>query len=109
MKGNVLVTGGAGFIGSHIVDALAGAGAIVHVLDDLSKGQLTNLPESVPLHVVDIASEKVNRIFAETHFDAVVHCAAQTNVMRSLADPRLDWRINVEGLQRVLDASVKHG
>lgn len=103
----VLVTGGAGFIGSHVVEALLARGEDVHVLDDLSKGQLTNLPERVPLHVLDIASSRLDRMFRDAAFDAVVHCAAQTNVMRSLAEPALDRRINVIGLERVLHAAVE--
>lgn len=105
----VLVTGGAGFIGSHVVETLLARGEDVHVLDDLSKGQLTNLPERVPLHVLDIASSPVDGMFREAAFDAVVHCAAQTNVMRSLAEPELDRRINVIGLERVLHAAVESG
>lgn len=102
----VLVTGGAGFIGSHVVEALLAHGADVHVLDDLSKGQLTNLPDRVPLHVLDIASSPLDGVFRDGSFDAVVHCAAQTNVMRSLAEPELDRRINVIGLERLLRASA---
>ena len=109
MKRRILVTGGAGFIGSHTVDALLAAGYEVHVLDDLSKGQVTNVPHGVPLHVADIAGDAVNRVFAVHRFDAVVHCAAQTNVMRSVADPALDRRINIDGLRSVLDAAVAHG
>ncbi len=107
----VLVTGGAGFIGSHVVEALLarGAGEDVHVLDDLSKGQLTNLPGRVPLHVLDIAASPLDRMFRDGAFDAVVHCAAQTNVMRSLAEPELDRRINVIGLERVLHAAIDGG
>ena len=105
----ILVTGGAGFIGSHTVDVLLAAGHDVHVLDDLSKGQVTNVPHGVPLHVADIAGDRVHRIFDAHQFDAVVHCAAQTNVMRSIADPELDRRINIDGLRSVLDAAVAHG
>jgi UDP-glucose 4-epimerase len=105
----VLVTGGAGFIGSHVVEALLTRGEDVHVLDDLSKGQLTNLPGRVPLHVLDIASSPLDRTFRDAAFDAVVHCAAQTNVMRSLAEPELDRRINVVGLERVLHAAIDGG
>jgi UDP-glucose 4-epimerase len=109
MSRRILVTGGAGFIGSHVVDALIARGDEAHVLDDLSKGQITNLPAEVPLHVIDIAASPLHRLFLDARFDAVVHCAAQTNVMRSLADPALDRRINVDGLVRVLDAAVASG
>ena len=109
LPGSILVTGGAGFIGSHVVEALLARGEDVHVLDDLSKGQLTNLPDRVPLHVLDIASSPLDRMFRDAAFDAVVHCAAQTNVMRSLAEPELDRRINVIGLARVLHAAVETG
>ena len=109
MKRRVLVTGGAGFIGSHVVDALISAGDEVHVLDDLSKGMVTNLPDDVRLHVSDIADVSVSRLFRDVRFDAVVHCAAQTNVMRSISEPDLDRHINVDGLQRVLDAAADTG
>jgi UDP-glucose 4-epimerase len=109
MSRRILVTGGAGFIGSHVVDALIARGDEPHVLDDLSKGQITNLPAQVPLHVIDIAASPLDRLFGDGGFDAVVHCAAQTNVMRSLADPALDRRINVDGLVRVLNAAVASG
>ena len=109
MNKRILVTGGAGFIGSHVVDALLARGDEPHVLDDLSKGQITNLPIQVPLHVIDIAASPLDRLFGDARFDAVVHCAAQTNVMRSLADPALDRRINVDGLARVLDAAIASG
>lgn len=109
MNRRILVTGGAGFIGSHVVEALLAAGEEVHALDDLSKGQVTNLPDGVPLHVLDIAGGGVERLLRETRFDAVVHCAAQTNVMRSIADPGLDRRINIDGLRNVLDAAVSSG
>ncbi|MHB8684117.1 MAG: NAD-dependent epimerase/dehydratase family protein, partial [Dehalococcoidia bacterium] len=101
MKRRVLVTGGAGFIGSHVVEALRAGGDEPHVMDDLSKGQVSNLPLDVPLYVLDMAASPLERLF-EIPFDAVVHCAAQTNVMRSLADPALDRRINIDGLERVL-------
>jgi UDP-glucose 4-epimerase len=109
MNTRVLVTGGAGFIGSHVIDALLAAGDLPHALDDLSKGQVTNLRDDVPLHVADIASTPLDRLFADQRYDAVVHCAAQTNVMRSLADPELDARINIDGLARVLQAAAAYG
>ncbi len=109
MTRRVLVTGGAGFIGSHVVDALLAKGDHVHALDDLSKGLVTNLPDNAVLHIGDIADVSVARLFREMQFDAVVHCAAQTNVMRSIADPALDGRINIDGLQTVLNAAVDTG
>lgn len=109
MNRRILVTGGAGFIGSHVVDALLARGDEPHVVDDLSKGQVINLPERVPLHVLDISASPLEQLFPDGHFDAVVHCAAQTNVMRSLADPALDYRINVIGLERVLNAAAAAG
>jgi UDP-glucose 4-epimerase len=109
MRRRILVTGGAGFIGSHVVEALLKRGDEPHVLDDLSKGQIVNLPERVPTHVLDIAASRLWPLFGEAHFDAVVHCAAQTNVMRSLADPALDYQINVVGLERVLQAAAAAG
>ena len=106
----ILVTGGAGFIGSHIVDALLAAGHAPSVLDDLSSGARGNLPAGVPLHVADIAAaEAVERIFAAERPDAVCHQAAQMSVSRSVREPAFDARVNVLGLINVLDAAVRHG
>ena len=109
MSGRVLVTGGAGFIGSHVVDALLTRGCDVHVIDDLSKGQVQHVSGRASFHVADIADGRVDSLLAGIRPDAVVHCAAQTNVMRSLADPGLDRRINIDGLQRVLDGAARAG
>lgn len=106
----VLVTGGAGFIGSHIVDALRAAGHTVAVLDNLSSGSRDNLPSDVPLHVADIAdAEKVERVFAAEKPDAVCHQAAQMSVSLSVRDPAFDARANVMGLIHVLSQAVAHG
>jgi UDP-glucose 4-epimerase len=105
----VLVTGGAGFIGSHVVDALVAAGHGVAVLDDLSSGSRDNLPAGVPLHVADVAdAEAVERAFAVERPDAVCHQAAQMSVSRSVREPAYDARVNVLGLVHVLDAAVRH-
>lgn len=109
MKKTVLVTGGAGFIGSHVVDALLARGDDVHVLDDLSKGRAQQVPGPAPLYVLDIADAPLAKLFSGVQFDAVVHCAAQTNVMVSLADPRLDYRINVVGAERIVTAAERSG
>ncbi len=106
----ILVTGGAGFIGSHIVDALREAGHAVAVLDDLSSGARENVPEGVPLHVVDIRdAAAVGRAFATERPDAVCHQAAQMSVSRSVREPRFDAEVNCLGLINVLDAAVAQG
>ena len=105
----ILVTGGAGFIGSHIVDAILAAGHSAAVLDDLSSGSRGNLPAGVPLHVADIAdAEAVERAFASERPDAVCHQAAQMSVSRSVREPAFDARVNVLGLVNVLEAAVRH-
>jgi len=106
----ILVTGGAGFIGSHIVDGLLAAGHCVAVLDDLSSGSRENLPKNVPLYEVDIVDGKaVAKAFAAERPDAVCHQAAQMSVSRSVRDPLFDAQVNCIGLINVLDAAAKHG
>jgi UDP-glucose 4-epimerase len=106
----ILVTGGAGFIGSHIVDALLREGYGVAVIDDLSSGSRDNLPAGVPLHVVDIVdSEAVAGVFAAERPDAVCHQAAQMSVSRSVREPLFDAQVNCIGLINVLDATVRTG
>jgi len=107
---NILVTGGAGFIGSHVVDHLCQAGHGVAVLDDLSTGARENLPAEVPLHVADIRdAAAVDAVFAAERPAAVCHQAAQMSVSRSVREPRFDAEVNVLGLVNVLDAAVRHG
>jgi UDP-glucose 4-epimerase len=106
----VLVTGGAGFIGSHIVVALLAGGHTVAVLDDLSSGSRDNLPPGVPLHVADIVdTAAVARVFAAERPDAVCHQAAQMSVSRSVREPLFDAQVNCLGLINVLDAAVAQG
>lgn len=105
-----LITGGAGFIGSHIVDALLAAGHDVAVLDDLSSGSRANLPAGVPLHEVDIRdTTTVAEVVAAERPDAVCHQAAQMSVSRSVREPRFDAEVNCIGLINVLDAAVATG
>ena len=105
----ILVTGGAGFIGSHIVDALLAEGHAVAVLDDLSSGSAENLPGGVPLHVGDIVdADAVARAFDAEKPDAVCHQAAQMSVSRSVREPLFDAKVNCIGLINVLDAAVRH-
>src|SRR3990170_2341021 len=99
---SALVTGGAGFIGSHVAEALRLEGWHVAVLDDLSKGDAANLPPGVVLHLGDVRSEAdIRDAFAAGPFVAVIHCAAQTSIERSMRDPDLDREINVLGTQRL--------
>ena len=106
----ILVTGGAGFIGSHIVDALLAAGHHPEVLDDLSTGARENLPAGVPLHVADIVdAPAVAAVMAAVRPDAVCHQAAQMSVSRSVREPLFDAQVNCIGLINVLDAAVTQG
>ncbi len=105
----VLVTGGAGFIGSHVADAMAAARVEVHVLDDLSSGRRENLPESAVLHEMDIRDPAVEDLFAEHRFAALLHFAAQMDVRRSVADPAFDADVNVLGLLNVMEAGRRNG
>lgn len=103
----VMVTGGAGFIGSHVADALLAAGHEVGVIDDLSTGSRDNLPAAVPLHVVDIRDRAaVLAAFAAFRPDFVCHQAAQMSVSRSVREPLFDAEVNAIGLINVLDAAV---
>jgi UDP-glucose 4-epimerase len=106
----ILITGGAGFIGSHIVDASRAAGHEVFVLDDLSSGSRRNLPADVRLFDADIRdTQTLQRVFDEVRPDWVNHHAAQISVSRSVREPRYDAEINVLGFLSVLEHSVRVG
>lgn len=100
--GTVLVTGGAGFIGSHIVDRLLARSHKVHVLDDLSSGSKKNLAAGVPLHELDMRSEKARALVTDLAPDFIVHAAAQVSVRVSMEQPALDTDLNVTGLINIL-------
>ncbi|MAQ18363.1 MAG: UDP-glucose 4-epimerase [Sandaracinus sp.] len=105
----VLVTGGAGFIGSHVADALLAQGHEVVVFDDLSTGRRENVPAGATFVEGDLRSEAdVDRVFAEHRPDWVSHQGAQTSVSKSTREPLLDAAINVMGTLHVLRASVRH-
>jgi UDP-glucose 4-epimerase len=103
-----VVTGGAGFIGSTLVDTLLSRGDDVHVVDDLSSGRREQVAEEATLHVLDVR-EPLADAFAEARPDAVFHLAAQANVRVSVADPAGDARTNVIGTVNVLEAARGHG
>jgi UDP-glucose 4-epimerase len=105
----ILVTGGAGFIGSHVVDGFRAAGHDVAVVDDLSTGQRANLDPAVPLYELDIRDEALGGVFADFRPDVVDHHAAQANVPASVKDPVNDASINVLGSLNLLKLSAAHG
>ena len=104
----VLITGGAGFIGSHVVDIMLASGHEVFVVDDLSHGHRENLPAGARLFVVDIRSPELDTVFIKTRPEVVCHHAAQVSVSRSVVAPVQDAKLNVVGTVNVLDFSVKH-
>ena len=106
---HVLVTGGAGFIGSHSARALLAAGHRVTVVDDLSHGKRTAVPGGAALHVVDIRSADLAALFARERPEAVLHLAAQMDVRKSVADPLFDASVNVLGTVNVLEAARRAG
>lgn len=105
-----LVTGGAGFIGSHVVDAYVRAGLDVAVVDNLATGSRANLDPTARLYEVDIRDgAALDRVFAAERPEIVSHQAAQASVSASMADPPRDAAINVLGSLNVLEACRKHG
>jgi UDP-glucose 4-epimerase len=113
---HVLVTGGAGFIGSHIVDALIARGDHVSVVDDLSTGARANVNPRAELHVMDIRDVVDGRTLcaptgrgAQRAPDAIVHQAAQVDLRKSVAEPGFDAEVNVVGSVRLLEAAANAG
>ncbi len=98
----ILVTGGAGFVGSNLVDKLILEGNEVVIIDDLSSGKKEYLHPQAKFYQVDICSVEVEKIFTEGKFDFVYHLAAQIDVRKSVKDPELDNRINVLGGLNIL-------
>jgi len=101
------VTGGAGFIGSNLVDALLARGDEAHALDDLSKGSRENVSAGAELHVADI--REPDAVFDAVRPEVVFHLAAQADVRVSVEHPALDAEINVLGTVRILEAARRHG
>src|SRR3954454_513876 len=103
-----VVTGGAGFIGSHVVEALLARGDEVHVVDDLSNGKRERVPAAATLHVHDIR-EPLDAIVRDMGAEGIVHLAAQADVRVSVTDPTLDASVNVLGTINVLEAAREVG
>jgi len=105
----VLVTGGAGFIGSHVSDELIAAGHEVTVLDNLSSGRREQVPAAAHFVEEDIRSGAAAKLVREGGFGAVVHQAAQIDVRRSVAEPRYDAEVNLLGMLNLLEAATTGG
>jgi UDP-glucose 4-epimerase len=105
----ILVTGGAGFIGSHVVDRYIDAGHEVTVVDDLSSGRKEFVNARARFHPIDIRSEALAEVFAEAKPEIVNHLAAQMDVRRSVTEPLFDADVNVLGGVRLLEQCRAHG
>lgn len=109
MTGRALVAGGAGFIGSHIVEALSADGWAVTVVDDLSTGKAANVPRGVPLERLDVRAPEARALVASGKFDLLNVQAAQVDVRASVRDPMRDADINILGLVNLLEGAAAGG
>ena len=108
-RSNTIVTGGAGFIGSHVVDALLADGHSVVAIDDLSAGLAERVPAAATLECVDISDARaLNEIVDAVRPSSIYHLAAQSSVTKSVEDPQRDCRVNVEGTLNLLEAARRH-
>ncbi len=105
----ILVTGGAGFIGSHIVDAYVNDGHEVIVVDNLSTGRRENLNSKTKFYQIDICSPEIEEVFKKERPEILNHHAAQIDVRKSVADPMFDCRVNVLGFLNLMEAARKNG
>ncbi|HEU4721651.1 MAG TPA: NAD-dependent epimerase/dehydratase family protein [Gemmatimonadaceae bacterium] len=104
----VVVTGGAGFIGSHLAERFLREGWTVHVIDNLVTGKRENVPAGATLHELDIRDAKAAELIAATTPDVLAHLAAQMDVRRSVEDPVYDASVNVLGSLNLLEAVRRH-
>ncbi len=104
----ILVTGGAGFIGSHVVDLFVNAGHDVVVVDDLSTGRTSNLNPMAKLYQLDIRSPELREVFELERPEVVDHHAAQMDVRRSVADPIFDADVNIQGSIKVAQLAMQY-
>ncbi|NUN70201.1 MAG: GDP-mannose 4,6-dehydratase [Bacteroidetes bacterium] len=106
---NIMVTGGAGFIGSHVVDAFIAAGHTVIIVDDFSSGKEQNVNPKAKVYRMDIQDPAVENVFRDEKIEVMAHLAAQMDVRRSVADPKFDASVNVLGFLNLMEAGRKHG
>src|SRR4030066_246024 len=103
------VTGGAGFIGSHIVDRLVSEGHKVSVIDNLSTGKSENLNSAAEFYKLDIENPRIEKVIRKEKPEVICHLAAQMDVRRSVADPAFDAKTNIIGMINLLEYAVRHG
>src|SRR5210317_1152004 len=106
---NILITGGAGFIGSHVADILSADNNNIIIIDDLSTGKIENIPPSALFYEKNITDPSVEGIFDKEKPEILIHLAAQVSVPSSVKNPFKDMETNIKGTLRLLEASVKHG
>lgn len=106
---NILVTGGAGFIGSHVADACISSGHSIFIIDDLSMGKREYLNSNAKFLKMDIRDEKVQEVFQKEKFDVLIHHAAQMDVRKSVEDPLFDASINILGTLNLLENCQSSG
>jgi UDP-glucose 4-epimerase len=109
MTRTALVTGGAGFIGSHVADLLVNEGYAVTVMDDLTSGNRDQVPDAAHFHQIDITSPEAAAVVREGRFDVICHLAAQIDVRKSVADPAYDARVNIGGTLNLLESVRSSG
>jgi UDP-glucose 4-epimerase len=104
----ILVTGGAGFIASHVSDRLLSLGQQVSIVDDLSTGKRENLPEAAEFYELDLRDPALDDVFETEKPDVVIHHAAHANVTESVRDPRHDAAVNIGGSLNLFECCVRH-
>ncbi len=105
----ILVTGGAGFIGSHVTDRYIAAGHRVVVVDNLTTGKMANLNPQARFYRVDIRDPEMDKILADEKPEVVNHHAAQIDVRKSVQDPVFDANVNILGMLNLLEGTIRHG
>lgn len=106
---NILITGGAGFIGSHVADAYLKLGLRVVILDDLSSGKKENIPSKAVFYEMDLLDPDVEKLLKDENIEVINHHAAQISVVASMKDPLKDANINIMGSIKLLQSALNSG